>query len=413
MMLRIRLLTIFFLAVAISGFSQVRLLDYYIRQGEANSPLLKDLENQVHSNTLDSLIIRATRMPQVNFNGTLMYAPVINGFGYSESITNGGNFLSVISVSQPLFNKKTVEAQSSKITLQNRLAGNSLVITKRDLKKTITAQYLAACSVQGDISISRILISQAKEEEKLLAGMVRSGIYRQSDYLSFLLELETLEFQLNDQQAQYQRAIADLNLLCGLSDTVTCELVLPELAHANTAPPDGSLFFQHFVIDSLRIETDRILANRSYKPRMGWFTDAGMVNNDPAVIYKNLGMSFGLSFSLPVYDGNQRKLNIEKLTTTETTRQNYRDFFRLQYLQQLRQLNQSLKLTSELIPRLQSQLDIAGSIVRMDRQLLEHGSISVTDYVTAMKNYIAIQANMNQYRIRVLQILNEINYWKD
>ncbi|MEI7661868.1 MAG: TolC family protein [Bacteroidota bacterium] len=412
-MIRRLFIIVIFAVNTVASLSQVRTLDYFIQQGLANSPLMKDLSNQLHSNTLDSLIVGATRLPQVNYNGVLSYAPVVNGYGYSEAITNGGNFVSVVNVSQPLFNKKTVAAQYSKIGLQGTSLLNTSAITGRDLKKAITAQYLAACSVSGDITFNKVLIRQAKDEEQMLVRLVQSGLYKQTDYLSFLLEMESLEFQQNDLQTQYQRAVSDLELMCGIGDTSLVELEMPDLVIKASGNKGGSPFFQRFAIDSLRIQNDRLMTDRGYKPRISWYTDAGLVNNDPALIYKNLGLSLGLSFSVPVFDGNQRKLNIEKLKTSEVTRQNYRDFFGLQYLQQLRQLNQSLKQTGDLVPRLQKQLDLAESIIRQDKLLLNNGGISVTDYVIALKNYVAIQANLNQYRIRVLQIINEINYWKE
>jgi len=397
----------------LTGFSQVRSLDYFIQQGLTNSPLLKDLSNQIHSNILDSLVVKATRLPQINFNGLLSYSPVVSGFGYSEAITNGGNLVSVVNVSQQLFNKKTIETQYSTIGLENRSVINTSKISERDLKKTITAQYLTACEVFSDVSFDKILIKQSRDEEKMLGSMVQSGLYKQTEFLSFILELQTIEFQLDDLQTQYQHELSVLSLLCGISDTSSYELALPESALKISNNQGGYLFFQHFIFDSLRIQNERILIERNYKPKIAWYTDAGMVNNDPALIYKNFGMSFGLSFSVPVFDGNRRKIEVEKLKTTELTRQNYQDFFRIQYNQQLWQLKESLKRTNDLIPRLRKHLDLAESIVRQDKQLLNSGGISITDYVIALKNYVTIQANLNHYQIRVLQIINEINYWKD
>jgi len=63
----------------------------YIDKGVANSAVIKDLSNQIRSNQVDSLISRAAFLPQVDFNGYLMYAPTVNGWGYSEVITNGQN----------------------------------------------------------------------------------------------------------------------------------------------------------------------------------------------------------------------------------------------------------------------------------------------------------------------------------
>jgi hypothetical protein len=39
------------------------------------------------------------------------------------------------------------------------------------------------------------------------------------------------------------------------------------------------------------------------------------------------------------------------------------------------------------------------------------GNVSITDYVTTLKNYITIKKSVNQYQLKMLQIITEINYW--
>ena len=411
-MIRLRLI-VFLLILSITCFSQVRPLSFFILRGLSNSPLITDLSNQAHSNSLDSLIVKANRLPQVNFDALLSFAPVINEYGYSEAITNGGNFITVINVSQPLFNKKNVEAQYAKLGLQNQSLYNSVRLTERELKKTITAQYLNSCSVYSDITVDKNLLKKTKEEEILLKLMVNQGVYRQTDYLSFVVELQSLELHLIDLQTQYMNELYALNVLCGINDTTTYDLELPELSPVPVNGRSASPFFKRFTIDSLRIRNEQVLIDGNYVPKIGWYSDAGVVNSDPAILYKNFGISLGLSFSVPVFDGNQRKLNYEKLKMTEQTRGRYRDFFNIQYGQQLLQLNAELKRTRDLIPRINEQLEVASAIISQDRELLNYGRISVTDYVIALKNYQTIQANSNQCRIRILQIQNEINYWTE
>ena len=60
----------------LNAFSQDHSLEYYISRGVENNPGLKDLSNQIRSNQYDSLITRASYLPQVNFNAYMMYAPV-------------------------------------------------------------------------------------------------------------------------------------------------------------------------------------------------------------------------------------------------------------------------------------------------------------------------------------------------
>src|SRR6476646_4017829 len=82
---------------------QIRTLDYFVQQAKQNSPLLKDYYNQIASNRLDSQILRATFQTQVNFINSANYAPVINGFGYDEAISNGANVSSLIQANRNFF----------------------------------------------------------------------------------------------------------------------------------------------------------------------------------------------------------------------------------------------------------------------------------------------------------------------
>ena len=129
-------------------------------------------------------------MPQVSYNGLLYYAPVINGIGYSEVITNISNITSVAYVSQRIFNQKVIEAQYSKYAIQNQTLRISSKITENDLKKAITLQYLTACSVSNDIHFNRELLASSKDEELILKQLVEKGHYKQVDYYSFMVELK-------------------------------------------------------------------------------------------------------------------------------------------------------------------------------------------------------------------------------
>jgi outer membrane protein TolC len=392
--------------------AQERNLDYYIQQGLSNSPLLKDLDNQIRSNGIDSLLIKARRVPQINFNGILSYAPVINGYGYSEAITNGANFISTINLSQSLFNTKTVNARYRETGIQSQSLTNSARLNENDLKKAITSQYLAVCAVNAEITSCKALVKSLEDEEAILYQLTLNGIYRQTDYLTFKVELQARSLLLNELLIQYQKEISSLNTICGLEDATTYDLFLPDLVVNFPSNPVASPHFLQFRFDSLAIQNEKLLLDRSYKPVVSWFADAGLVNNQPEVIYKNFGASLGFALTFPVYDGNQRKLNYEKYKNTEETRKSYEQTFRIKYNEQLRQLDKEQEMTREMIPLIKEEMDLASDIIRQDKDLINSGGISITDYLLAVRNYIAIQQYLNQYQVKVLQIINEINYWR-
>ena len=408
---RILLVVSFFLSF-LPGRSQEQTLDYFLQQGIKNSPLIRDLNGQIRSNRIDSLLIKAMNKPRVEFRGYAFYAPVVNNFGYSEILTNIANLTSVMSVSQQLFNKKTVEANLLKTGIQKQSLANTVRLTENSLKKAITAVYLDAWSIHSDISVNLELVSFAKEQAKILKSLTENGIYKQTDYLSFMFDLQGQELQVRELNLRFRKQISDLYILCGIRDTASFSPVKPELGNPSPSKQVLSPLFMRFYLDSLRITNENILIDRNYKPTVSWFSDAGLINNDPKVIYQNFGLSLGLNFTLPIYDGNQRKLNHQKRKSEEDIRAGYAEAFNREYHQQLQQLLDELDQTRALLPAVRSQVRNAELLVNQEKELVSKGSGSITDYLIAVKNYLSVRKSLNQYEVRLLQIQNEINYLK-
>lgn len=392
------------------SFSQNRTLDDFIRNGLSNSPLLKDYDNQIRMNSADSLLTRAGYQPQVNVNGYMMYAPIVNGYGYAEPITNGQHLTGTIGVTQNIFNRKTREADYNQFGIESRSISNTRKISSNELEKEITAQYLTACNAFLELSFEKEVLATVREEGKLLSTLVEKGVFRQNDYLLFRVGASSLERDVNDLDLQYRKELATLNILCGISDTGKYSLIVPELAEKGIVQNENSPLFHRFVIDSLKIANEKTRIDRKYKPAFNWFSDAGLVNNKPKFIYQNFGLSLGMSMSLPVYDGNRRKLSYSKLRSSEEIRKNYEEFFRLQYALQLRQLEEELAKTRKLAGDNKEQVKLASELIAQDKSLFKYGTVSVTDYILALKNLLDVHQNEARYRIRELQIINEINF---
>ena len=134
---------------------------------------------------------------------------------------------------------------------------------------------------------------------------------------------------------------------------------------------ENSPFFKRYIVDSLKIQNEKLLIDRNYKPSVNWFSDAGLLNNLPRDISRNFGFSVGLSLTVPIYDGQQRTLNYNKLKLAENTRTNYADYFKQQFNQQLKQLFNELKQTQEIIPQVEQQLSFAESVINQDKYLVK------------------------------------------
>ncbi len=406
---------LFFLFVFLSSsvFSQTRGLTYYINQGLQNSPLLIDYSNQIQSASIDSTILSAQRKPQVNAISMVMLVPTYQDYGYDAAITNGGNYGAQVSVTQNVFNKRTYKPQFEALRIQKQTITNTSKISEHDLKKSITEQYITAYTSLKQVDYTLTSLNLLKEEKRILQKFVEQGVYKQTDYLSFEIATQSQEIQLRQLQNQYRNEVRQLHLLCGINDTAYYQLASPEMKPSDNLDKSNSPFLKQFKLDSIHIVNQKSLVDNKYHPQFNWFADAGLLGSNPApsLLYKNFGTSFGFNFSMPLYDGKQKKLQYQKLAINESTRTNYQSFFKNQYNQHIQQINLQLEENRQLILQIQNQITASETLINQSKQLLNTGSLSVTDFIITIKNYIDIKNQLNQVQLTKLQLISEYDYW--
>lgn len=394
-----------------ASLAQTYSLDHYLELAKNNSPLLKDLKNQIASNQIDSLRLKAGYKPQVNLNSGGLYAPIVNGYGYSEAITNLHTLNGLLGVNQSLTGKNNINTQVQAITLQSLSLSNSSKISEQDLTKAITAQYITAYGDLEQYKFNQDIVNLLTREEDVLKRLTRANVYRQSDYLTFLVTLKSQELQLFQSRSTYKNDYATLNYLAGVEDTTVRDLDEPVIQKRVRPDVSQSIYFQQYKLDSLKLINSKLLIDYSYKPKANIFADGGYNSDFMGQPYKNFGASAGFSLSIPIYDGGQRKLQYRKLSLQEETRENYKAFFDVQYRQQIAQLNQQISENETLIAQIKEQTKYTESLIKVDSDLLQTGDVKIADLVLAIDNYLSIKNLMNQTVISRLQLINQLNYW--
>jgi len=404
------IILIFFLA---SGFLvHAQSLDFYIQKGLENSPLLKDFSNQLLSGKLDSLLTQASYKPQVNQVSQAMYAPTAKNFGYDAAITNGANYSAVVNVVQPLFNKKIKDNQFRDISLSNHAIEADTQITTTDLKQGITSQFLTAYADYEQIQFNQSTLNLLKNEQALLKSLADQGIYAQTDLMNLSISLTAQKIAIRQAFIQYRNSLAILNFICGISDTSTVILTKPELTIRNQFNINNSPAMMKFKIDSLKNVNSKQLIDLNYRPQLSAFADAGFMAVLPQNIPHNFGTSFGLNFTMPIYDGKQRKLQYEKTSLSENSRLDYQTFYTSQYKQQINQLNEQLKLTDELILSVRNQLNEQEKLITLYKIEIEKGLVRFPDFLNIVNNYTQTKNSLTVIEMNRLQIINQMNYLK-
>lgn len=386
-------------------------LDYYVNQSLTNSPLLKDINNQILSSQLDSLKIKAGLKPQVNGNGGGLYAPVIRGYGYATAITNGQSVDALISANKTFVGNGYLKSQYYALQLSRDSLGNIRHLGEQDLKRNITAQYITAYGDLQQYKFAKEVVELLSKEEDLLKKLTRSNVYRQSDYLTFLVTLQQQQLQLAQSRLQYKNDFALLNYLSGIRDTTFAELTEPGITKAILPEVSTSVFFKQYRLDSLRLNNSRKLVDYSYRPKLNIFADGGYNSDLTNQAYKNFGTSAGFSLIVPIYDGGVRKLLYKKLSLQEETRLNYKAFFYNQYHQQIDQYSQQIAENEKLITQIKDQMRYTESLIKVDTELMRTGDLKISDLIIAINNYLAVKNLFTQTTISRLQLINQFNYY--
>lgn len=407
-----RLFFIFFsLHSFVFAFAQKDNLDYFINQAIANSPLLKDYQNQQLLLSLDSQLIRAALRPQVNGNSNNYFAPVIRGWGYDDVITNRQQISALVSASKSFQSNKTIASQIASLHIQSLSTANNIKISEQELKKAITDQYITAYGEQLQIDFNKKINELLKKEDSLLKKLTQDNVYKQTDYLSFTVTRQQQLLATSQLEIQYNFDYTMLNYLAGIVDTTTTFLKNPQLSTASFGDFTTTVFYQRFVLDSMKLINDKALIDLNYRPKINAFADGGYYSSLNYKPYKNFGTSVGINLTIPIYDGKQKKLQYSKIDILERTRLNNRDFFMKQQHQQVLQLMQQLNLTGNLIEQINKQINYTETLITVNERLLATGDIRLTDFILTLNNYITAKNLVTQNNINRLKILNQLNYW--
>jgi outer membrane protein TolC len=386
-------------------------LDFYINQAWQKSPLLKEAGNLVRSGRIDSLRLKAGQGIQASAISNSMFAPVIRGWGYDNTLTDGTNVNALVSLSKELNGRRNRQNRFESFSIQNQYLQNSSKITEQELKKNISELYITAFGSWQQYNFNLEMLIFLNKESEILKQLTQKGSVRQTDYLSFTVNLQQQELQVEQAKNRYRNDFALLNYSCGMEDTSFTILVDPNLKVENIPDLPGTIFFRQFLLDSLKLENADKQIDFSYQPKISLMADGGYLSTLANHPWKNFGVSAGVSVSIPIYDGGQRRMQHDQIAISQQTRTDYLDFYVSQFRQQTSLLHQQLKTRQTLGQKIIRQIETSKSVVDAFQRLLDTGDVQMTEYLLSLANYLSAKNMLIENNIEKYLIINELNYW--
>lgn len=405
------LFSILFLGCSEINAQSKNTLSYFLTTAETNSPVLNDYNNQVISNRIDSLKLRASYGFIVTGEGNAGYSPNIKGWGYDNAITNGQSVFAGVRVAKEFISRNN---------LNTRLAGYNASIAQvlaqknislQTLKKQITDQYIATYRSQQQYNLSKEIIHLLNQEDIVLKKLTQASTFKQTDYLTFKVTLQQNELNLEQQQADWQNNYSLLKYLSGIVDDTFEPIEEPSFnENLNPVSFEESMYSKAFKADSLKLANDAEIVQYDYKPKITAFSDGGYQSSFALTPYKNFGMSVGVGVTIPIYDGHQKKMLLQQNQLSLQTKQKYLEQTQRQYNQQILQIQNQMAQYDKMIHTANEQITYAKTLVEANAKQLPAGDVRMVDFILSINNLLSLKGNIIQYNTTLFNLKNQLQY---
>jgi len=405
--------------------AQQRNLNFFLEKAKITSPLIQKNKNDTKIIELDlKQTERILKNPEINLESNVLFAPIIthtnntnrlditsagadNYSGYDLGITNGGQYQAFVSLKQPLLGSMNYKVYSQKSDISHKQ--NATTMTIHEIEQLVGYQYILCLKSKAQLKNAEIVQKQLDEQLSIMKKLVEQAVYKQSDLMLLQIERQNLELSNKSFEDDYKNNMYDLNLLCGIKDSAEVDIQYLNLQLKPESLSD-SQFLASYKLDSLGIIADQSISELKYKPQLSAFANAGL-NAVNVPTFNRLGFSAGLTFSLNLYDGNQRKLEKEKSSMNINTLQFEKNHFITQREINKDKIKSQLKSLDERRLILENQLSQYDKLYKVYENELSQGLVSVMDFKNLLKD---ITTKKQDYLLQEMEkqlLVNSYNYW--
>lgn len=404
-------------------------LEEYITQAKANSPLINDNRNQVLANQAEADRIKALYQKlQLSLNASYLFAPVYvtdngqhrlelnsngsatNYYGFDLGVTNGGSYQGMVTVNQPLFNRKRADIMAAQPLVNAQINANNVVLTAHDLEKTVTDQYLL-CLLDNRQTINAANnIRVISGQQLIVRKLVAASLLKSTDLTLLNIEYENSQNLLIAYQAAFRKDLLELKLMSGIRDTTISKLDSVALT-LKSDEPVHSLYNERFRLDSLNLITGQKGFETKYKPQLNLFENTGFNGPYLPTLANRFGVSAGLMFTWNILDGHQRDITRRKTSILLQSVSAYKSNFQIQQsLRKAQALAELQSYDSRLTHVRQQLLDYESVLAGYRKQVIQ-AQLSVIDFINVLKNRSMAQRDLLQLETNRLLLINAYNYW--
>ena len=398
-------------------------LQFFLENALKNNPSIKEYHQQIAVSKLQKELISAQySTPQIYLTANYLFVPYFNNggrliasnpnpnaVGYESSLTNGGLYAAQLNVDKFLFNGAAIDALEEQISIQQDALTNNISVAKHELEKQVTDQYIRTVQSFQLYTLSDTIRTNLNERLMITNELVKHGLVTQSDYLLLQVEADNQKLSLNDSYSQYRTNVNQLFTMCGMGDSAAIELDTLNLPLYPAG--ETSHYFNKYESDnSLLLNQQRVFESK-YSPQVKAFFNTGLNAVEIENIRQKFGLSIGLDFSIPIFDGNQKSITRQQNAMLQQSLREYKNSFANQLQNQRRNSRAQMGILKTGLENISQQSTNYRKVIDLSERQLQRGQISMIEYLTVLKNFNELRKNKINSEANYQLLISDYNYW--
>lgn len=239
--------------------------------------------------------------------------------------------------------------------------------------------------------------------------LVEKGYAKSTDYLLLKIELNNQRIAQSENLRQFKSNLVQLNSICGIDDTNFIYIDSVSLSISNNASDFN--FLKQYELDSLETINQLDLFETKYDPKVQVFFNTGLNAVEINNIQRKFGISAGINFQLPIFDGGQKDINRQKSKIFMSNIEHYKSFTEINIENQRKNARSKIQSIKKNLEQLNSDLEEYNKIILTSQNELKNGNLSMIEYLTILRNFIDLRQSKIEMEINMLLEINNFNYW--
>ncbi len=419
-----KILLFLFTFLSINLFAQNN-LEFYLNRAYEYSPALNEIKNLESVNKLQNELNYSQNSAfQTYLSANYLFAPFFNdkkiivsvnpdpnAIGYDVGITNGGLYSAQLNIEKNIFNGGLTNALENQIGIQQKQYKFNYELEKRNLQKQITDQYLTSYRSLMFYHLTKEILQNVEDQLNITGELVEKGYANSQSYLLLKIELQSQKMALKENFQQYKNDLLQLNSLCGIKDTQT--VFIDSVSITMNDLKTNFRFLERFNLDSSATANQQILFETKYQPQVKIFFNTGLNAMELNRIQRKFGLSAGIDFQLPIFDGGQKNITRQQNEILLSSINNYKQYAATNIENQKQAVLSSINLIQNNLVSINTQLNDYNELIRISKMQLNVGDISMIEYLSILKNYIDLRKLKIDKEINLQLEINNFNYWNE